>query len=86
MVNKMVKKIFQSLGATAIFENKSVVERSEVVIVSVKPDVVGAALREVRDLQASKNKLFISVAMGISITTIEKVISKITFLGISRQR
>ncbi|XP_047516673.1 pyrroline-5-carboxylate reductase isoform X2 [Pieris napi] len=65
---------FKSLGATAIFENKSVVERSEVVIVSVKPDVVGPALREIKDLQASKNKLFISVAMGVSITSIEKVL------------
>ncbi|XP_041983934.1 pyrroline-5-carboxylate reductase isoform X2 [Aricia agestis] len=63
---------FKSLGATALFENKPVVERSEVVIVSVKPDVVAPALREVKDLPASKNKLFISVAMGVSIGTIEK--------------
>lgn len=48
-------------------------ERSEVVIVSVKPDVVVPALREIKDLPASKNKLFISVAMGVSTTTIEKV-------------
>ncbi|XP_063390000.1 uncharacterized protein LOC134675606 isoform X1 [Cydia fagiglandana] len=63
---------FKGLGATAIFENKPVVERSEVVIVSVKPEVVGPALREVRDLPASKGKLFISVAMGVSTATIEK--------------
>lgn len=49
------------------------VERSEVVIVSVKPEVVGPALREVSSLPAAKNKLFISVAMGVSIATIEKV-------------
>ncbi|XP_045507545.1 pyrroline-5-carboxylate reductase isoform X2 [Colias croceus] len=65
---------FKGLGATALFENKPVVERSEVVIVSVKPDVVGPALKEIRDLQASKNKLFISVAMGVSIASIEKVL------------
>ncbi|CAG9796147.1 unnamed protein product [Diatraea saccharalis] len=63
-----------TLGATALFENKSVVERSEVIIVSVKPDVVGKALREVKDLQASGNKLFISVAMGVSTASIEKML------------
>lgn len=67
--------LLQSLGSTALFENAPVVERSEVVIVSVKPDVVVPALREIRDLQSAKNKLFISVAMGVSIATIEKVSS-----------
>lgn len=57
----------------ALFENQSVVERSEVVIVSVKPDVVGQALSDIQQLPATKNKLFISVAMGVSIATIEKV-------------
>ncbi|XP_059058212.1 uncharacterized protein LOC131851701 [Achroia grisella] len=65
---------FKGLGATALFENKTVVERSEVVIVSVKPDIVGPALQEVKDLTASKNKLFISVAMGVSTATIEKAL------------
>ncbi|CAH0697571.1 unnamed protein product [Spodoptera exigua] len=65
---------FKKLGATAVFENKPVVERSEVVIVSVKPDVVVPVLKEVKDLQASKNKLFISVAMGVSTAAIEKVL------------
>ncbi|KAG6450578.1 hypothetical protein O3G_MSEX006661 [Manduca sexta] len=65
---------FKKLGATALFENKPVVERSEVVIVSVKPDVVVPALKEIKDLPEAKNKLFISVAMGISIASIEKVL------------
>ncbi|XP_026317157.1 pyrroline-5-carboxylate reductase-like isoform X2 [Hyposmocoma kahamanoa] len=65
---------FKSLGSTALFENKPVVERSEVVIVSVKPDVVVPVLREVRDLPSAKNKLFISVAMGVSIASIEKAL------------
>ncbi|XP_047540747.1 pyrroline-5-carboxylate reductase isoform X1 [Vanessa atalanta] len=65
---------FKSLGATALFENKSVVERSEIVIISVKPDVVVPALQDVKGLPASKNKLFISVAMGVSTGTIEKAL------------
>lgn len=65
---------FKKLGATAVFENKPVVERSEVVIVSVKPDVVSPVLNEIKSLPASKNKLFISVAMGVSTATIEKAL------------
>ncbi|VVD04847.1 unnamed protein product [Leptidea sinapis] len=65
---------FKGIGATALFENKPVVERSEVVIVSVKPDVVATALNEVKDLPASKNKLFISVAMGVNTASIEKIL------------
>ncbi|XP_075987247.1 pyrroline-5-carboxylate reductase-like 2 isoform X1 [Anticarsia gemmatalis] len=65
---------FKKLGATAVFDNKPVVERSEVVIVSVKPDVVVPALKEVKDLSSSKNKLFISVAMGVSTKAIENVL------------
>ncbi|XP_053618811.1 uncharacterized protein P5cr-2 isoform X2 [Plodia interpunctella] len=72
--DKTSAEAFKQLGATTLFENKSVVERSEVVIVSVKPDVVGPALRDVRDLPASKNKLFISVAMGVTTATIEKTL------------
>ncbi|CAH0731616.1 unnamed protein product, partial [Brenthis ino] len=65
---------FKGLGATAVFENIPVVERSEVVIVSVKPDVVVKALSDVKNLPASKNKLFISVAMGVSTKTIENAL------------
>ncbi|XP_026733495.1 pyrroline-5-carboxylate reductase-like isoform X2 [Trichoplusia ni] len=65
---------FKKIGATAVFENKPVVERSEVVIVSLKPDVVAPVLKEVKDLPASKNKLFISIAMGVNTTSIEKVL------------
>lgn len=39
----------------------------------MKPDVVVPVLKEVKDLPASKNKLFISVAMGVSTKAIEKV-------------
>ncbi|KAI5637496.1 hypothetical protein NE865_09783 [Phthorimaea operculella] len=65
---------FKKLGATAVFENKPVVERSEVVIVSVKPDVVSPVLNEIKNLPSTKNKLFISVAMGVSTATIEKAL------------
>lgn len=65
---------FKKLGATAVFENKPVVDKSEVIIVSVKPSVVVPALNEIKHLDSCKNKLFISVAMGVSTQLIEKVL------------
>lgn len=48
-----------------------VVEESDVVFVSVKPSVVPTVLKEIKTIAA--NKLFISVAMGITISQIENV-------------
>lgn len=73
----------QNLGAAAFTDNRSVVERSEVVIVSVKPDVVVPALKEVKDLPESKNKLFISVAMGVTTATVENVSYQYQGAGLS---
>lgn len=59
----------QALGAQTIVENVPVVEQSDIIFVSVKPGVVPAVLEEVKTKAAGK--LFISVAMGITINQIE---------------
>lgn len=64
-------KAFQEFGAEAVVENQSVVEKSDVVFVSVKPGVVSTALSDVRSISAGK--LFVSIAMGITISDIERV-------------
>ena len=64
-------KAFQQFGAEAVVENQSVVEKSDVVFVSVKPGVVSSALSDVRSISAGK--LFVSIAMGITISDIERV-------------
>lgn len=48
-----------------------VVEESDVVFVSVKPGVVPTVLEEVKTI--ASNKLFVSVAMGITVKQIENV-------------
>lgn len=53
-------------------ENKFVVERSDVVFLSVKPNVVKTALDAVRSLSAGK--LFVSIAMGITLSEIEQIL------------
>lgn len=54
-----------------ITDNSPVVEASDVVFVSVKPGVVPTVLEDVKSI--ASNKLFISVAMGITVKQIESV-------------
>lgn len=64
----------QSFGAEATTDNTPVVKKSDVIFVSVKPSVVPAVLKDVKDIAAGK--LFISVAMGVTIEDIEAVSHK----------
>lgn len=65
-------KAFRDFGAVAVTENRSVVEKSDVVFLSVKPNVVKTALDDVKSL--SSGKLFVSVAMGITLNDIEQIL------------
>lgn len=75
----------QSFGAEAITDNTPVVKKSDVIFVSVKPTVVPAVLNDVKSIAAGK--LFISVAMGVTIREIEAVIYFIHILrGLTKQK
>lgn len=63
---------FKKLGALSITENIPVVNKSDVVFVSVKPTIVSTVLHDVKPV--SSGKLFISIAMGITLREIEKML------------
>ncbi|XP_017141983.1 pyrroline-5-carboxylate reductase 3 [Drosophila miranda] len=71
--DKVSLQAFQALGVETVVQNAPVVEQAEVVFVSVKPQVVPAVLKEIKPL--SRGKLFLSVAMGITLQTIESSLS-----------
>lgn len=52
--------------------NKEVVEKSQMIVLAVKPNVVSPVLQEVSPT-ISKEKLVVSIAGGIPISFIEKV-------------
>lgn len=64
----------QEFGAEAVIENRSVVAKSDVVFLSVKPNVVKTALNDVQSL--SMGKLFVSIAMGVTLNEIEQILSE----------
>lgn len=59
------------MGVETITKNDPVVEKSDIVFISVKPQVVPSVLSEIKTKSA--DKLFISVAMGITLNTLEQV-------------
>lgn len=65
-------KAFRDFGAEAVTENRSVVTKSDVVFLSVKPNVLKTALEDVKSV--SSGKLFVSVAMGITLSEIEQIL------------
>ncbi|XP_045462497.1 pyrroline-5-carboxylate reductase 2 [Harmonia axyridis] len=68
---------FKQLGAESIFENVPVVEKSDVVIVSVKPSIVPIALGDIKKAaNVNADKLFLSIAMGVTIKQLEQCLPK----------
>lgn len=63
------------MGAESLFENPPVVDKSEVVIVSVKPTIVPIALNDIKKNASVINveKLFLSVAMGVTVKQLQEV-------------
>lgn len=59
------------MGANTLTVNAPVVDQSDVVFVAVKPGVVPIVLEDVKS--HASGKLFISVAMGVTIKQLEKV-------------
>ncbi|KAI8118439.1 hypothetical protein FF38_06287 [Lucilia cuprina] len=64
---------FQKLGVETLTKNDPVIEKSNIIFISVKPQVVPQVLAEVKS--KSNEKLFISVAMGVTIKTLEQNLS-----------
>ncbi|XP_022915810.2 uncharacterized protein [Onthophagus taurus] len=62
---------FKELGAESIFENVPVVQNSDVVIIATKPSVVPIALADITKAKVPAGKLFLSIAMGVTIKQLE---------------
>ena len=62
-------KELNKLGIKTTTDNRKLVKDCDVVLIAVKPDIVEAVLKEVEDI--SNDKLFVSVAAGVSTKFIE---------------
>ncbi|XP_028044596.1 pyrroline-5-carboxylate reductase isoform X1 [Monomorium pharaonis] len=67
---------FKEMGSNTVFTNVPVIDYGDVLILSVKPQVVPKVLPEFRT--HDNKKLLISIAMGISLESLEKALPKET--------
>ncbi|XP_018346053.1 PREDICTED: pyrroline-5-carboxylate reductase 1, mitochondrial-like isoform X3 [Trachymyrmex septentrionalis] len=67
---------FKKMGSSTVFANIPVIDFSDVLILSVKPQVVPKVLSEFR--VDDNKKLVLSIAMGISLKSLEKALPKET--------
>ena len=67
------RKAAESQGATALSDGSEVVEQSDVVVLAVKPQIIGAALEALSGLpdDARRRPLWISIAAGVPLATLE---------------
>lgn len=63
---------WQKNGVFTTEDNKEVLEHSDVIIFAVKPNVLPFVLEETKEY--TENKLFISIAAGVTVETIEKAL------------
>lgn len=63
---------FQEMGSKTVFTNRPVIDFGDILILSVKPQVVPKVLPDLKD----SNKFLLSIAMGTSIATLEKALPK----------
>ncbi|GAB1869608.1 Pyrroline-5-carboxylate reductase [Camponotus japonicus] len=70
---------FKEMGSSTVFANAAVIDYGDVLILSVKPQIVPKILPEfTREKVHDNKKLLISIAMGISLASLEKALPKET--------
>lgn len=62
-------------GVVTCTENKLVVDKSDIIILAVKPDTYEKILKEICTISNVPQKIFVSIAPGISISYIKKFFS-----------
>jgi pyrroline-5-carboxylate reductase len=62
-------------GVQTTMDNKAVIDASDIVIYAVKPQIIGSVLKETAD-SLDLSKLIISIAAGVPLAALEKVLRK----------
>uniref|UniRef100_A0A6P7GP89 Pyrroline-5-carboxylate reductase n=2 Tax=Diabrotica virgifera virgifera TaxID=50390 RepID=A0A6P7GP89_DIAVI len=65
---------FKGIGATTTFENTEVVENSDIVVIATKPSIIPIALEPIKKNEVKANKLFMSIAMGVTLRQLEQLL------------
>jgi len=64
---------FRKLGCRVVHDNREILDKSDVVILAVKPQVMPDVLSEINSHVSLKN-LMVSIALGVPLSTMEEVL------------
>jgi pyrroline-5-carboxylate reductase len=70
---KKLRGLSSDLGITAVESNRELVKRSHVILLALKPNVIGTVLSEISS-DLTQPRWCISIAAGVSIATIESIL------------
>ncbi|GAX61439.1 pyrroline-5-carboxylate reductase [Candidatus Scalindua japonica] len=73
--NKRCKTLEKEIGINTSLENKKVIANSDVIILAVKPNVVGVILEELKN-DITEKHLVVSIAAGIPLDFMESSLNK----------
>jgi pyrroline-5-carboxylate reductase len=72
---KRLEYIRKKEGISTTEDNREAVEKSDIIVLAVKPQVMGKVLSEIKDV-VTEDKIIISIAAGITTGFIEKALGK----------
>lgn len=70
----LLQQMKQSLGCATTHDNREVATTSDVVVVCVKPTIVGRVLQELRPCVTPDSPLITSVALGVTVSAMESAL------------
>lgn len=70
---KKSEELSKNYGINVLHNEKEVTENSDVIILSVKPDIYAEVLEKIKD-SIEKDKIIVTIAAGISINYVENII------------
>jgi pyrroline-5-carboxylate reductase len=76
-----LRELAEKYGVTPCDTNGQVVERSETVVLSVKPQVMNDALRSIREVPTT-GRLFVSIAAGVKVAKIAAVLGDVPIIRV----
>jgi len=76
-----LKELADKYGVMLCGTNAQVVERSETVVLSVKPQIMAAALQSIQG-SAGSGRLFISIAAGVRVAKIEAALGDVPIIRV----
>ncbi len=76
-----LNRLKSELGINTAKSNSEVVEKSSIIVFAVKPFILKDIMNEIKPY-ISKEKIFLSIAAGISINTMENILGEVSILRI----